>query len=440
MVIRECYVTLADRVLNGVTKISLVLGIKGIGKTVFINYLMVRIVEKYRALNEAPPNIVYVWKPDDIRRVRFTVDGVLNLPISQPAPFYLSDSVDIADASLGSELLLEVTSHDADNYRKFSDRLAEGRAGAFKYHMPAWTLVELLIAHPISDTFSLADATFLFDVFGGCVRHFYPSGQQPVQVDDYIQNNALWFFGHEIQETCPFIWYWTMDAIRTRISKVTTNGGSLATADKVAISSLFRDPHLSIPNGSCIVGYTSRFMRFLAGCLKDEAEVTLWNAVKDIFGACGEGVAFESLGHKTLFATEREYVATNLKPRVRKNKILKMEFYKMTRVLIRDVNDIETLLDNSYGLPLFCNFSLVDAVIQPNVLLQFTIGKTHGKASDEDKYENLRSKLRGARDTHSLVFVLKPENMEVFKPVGIPADLMCFKMVYMMLPRKKAKH
>ena len=62
MVVRACYVSLADKVLNGVTKISLVLGIKGIGKTVFMNYLIVRIVEKYRALGEVVPNIVYSWK------------------------------------------------------------------------------------------------------------------------------------------------------------------------------------------------------------------------------------------------------------------------------------------------------------------------------------------------------------------------------------------
>ena len=172
MVIRACYESLADRVLNGDTKISLVLGIKGIGKTVFINYLIVRIVEKFRALNQVVPNIVYTWKLDDTKRVLFSVDGVSAMLTSTPAPYYLSDSVDIADASLGTDLLLEVTSHDPDNYRKFGDRMAEGGAGAYKYHMPAWDFAELLIANPISETFSMADAVFLFNVFGGCVRYF----------------------------------------------------------------------------------------------------------------------------------------------------------------------------------------------------------------------------------------------------------------------------
>jgi hypothetical protein len=35
-------------------------------------------------------------------------------------------------------------------------------------------------------------------------------------------------------------------------------------------------------------------MRFLAGCIKDDAETTLWNALKGIFGA------FESLGRSRI--------------------------------------------------------------------------------------------------------------------------------------------
>eukprot|EP01036_Dinobryon_divergens_P033962 gene33962-43872_t len=59
MVVRDCYVTLADKVFDGVTRIALVLGMKGNGKTVFIN-LMVRIVEKYRASHEALPDIINI--------------------------------------------------------------------------------------------------------------------------------------------------------------------------------------------------------------------------------------------------------------------------------------------------------------------------------------------------------------------------------------------
>lgn len=435
MVVRDCYVALADILLDDVTKISLVLGIKGIGNTVFLNYLIVRIIEKYRAAMEPIPDIVYTWKPDEIKRVRFSADGrVSMMSTSSEAPYYLSDSVDIADSSLGTKLLIEVASNDANNYRKFCDRLVEGGKGAFSYYMPAWSFQELLIANPISDTFTMSEAEFLFATFGGCVRYFMPCGREPEVVDDYIQRNAEWFFGHEMKSSYPFVWKWALDAIRQRINKIKVSEATPNAADLVALSSLFLDPYIRDPDTKHLfVGYTSAFMKFLAGCLKEDSEVSLWNTIKGLFGASGEGVAFESLGHKTLVATEEPFTAVDLYNK--SNKTFSKSFYQMPRVLFHTVNDIKDLQDDQYGLPLSPYFALVDAVIQPNILLQFTVAGTHGKASDEDKYQDLRAQLRGAKDTHKLIFVLKPGHLKKF---GIPADLPCFKMTYMIRPTSSA--
>ena len=376
MFVRDCYVTLANTLLNDVTSISLILGIKGIGKTVFLNYLIVRIVEKFRALNQAIPDIVYTWKPDTIKRVRFSAaSGVSVMGSSSPAPYYLSDSVDIADASLGERLLLEVTSHDPANYSKFSDRMVEGGAGAFEYHMPIWSVDELLVVNP-----SVSDVTFLFNVFGGCAGYFKPIGQMPDRVDDYIQRSAEWFFGPDTEFglSSPLVWRGALHAIRTRIKKIC---GLPTNPDVVAVRNLFRDPHIQVPGTDYYAeGYVSRFLKFLAGCIKDDAEATLWNYLKDRVGVCGEGVAFESLGHKTLVATEQSFTATNLKgKKARSLKTCAVNFYQMPRRLFRRVEDIKDLEIGQYGISLSCNFSLVDAVIQPDILLQFTIARTHGK-------------------------------------------------------------
>mmetsp|Transcript_8288 Transcript_8288/g.12356 ORF Transcript_8288/g.12356 Transcript_8288/m.12356 type:complete len:443 (+) Transcript_8288:240-1568(+) len=441
MVVRNCYIAFANKVLDDTTRISLILGMKGIGLTVFINYLIVRIIEKYCALNESIPDIVYTYEMDKIRRVRFSVCGVSSLSTSSPAPYYLSDSVDIADSSLGTKLLLEVTSYEACNYRNFIDRMTEKSKFAVEYDMPAWSIDELLLVNPLSDTFSMADANFLFNVFGGCVKYFIPREQPYRYGEDYIQENAEWFFGTEFQKNSPIVWNWTMEKIRTTIENVISFGvASSSDSMKHALICLFLNRHISIENTyTYIIGYTSRFMRFLAGCLKGSVEDILWNWLKDIFSKSGEGLAFESLGHKTLVATKQSYVASNVKKRVRTNKTFEKSFYQMPRVLLQTVDDIETLLDDQYGLPLFCNFTIVDVVIQPNILLQFTIEKTPGNPSDEAKYEIMRSKLRGGRETHKLIFVLQPENLKEFKPSGIPVDLSCFKMTYMMLPSKKRR-
>jgi hypothetical protein len=57
MYVRDCYVTLANRLLEveGGVKIALILGAKGIGKTMFLNYLIIRILQKEQHSN---PSIV----------------------------------------------------------------------------------------------------------------------------------------------------------------------------------------------------------------------------------------------------------------------------------------------------------------------------------------------------------------------------------------------
>eukprot|EP01038_Epipyxis_sp_PR26KG_P009767 gene9767-13138_t len=181
-------------------------------------------------------------------------------------------------------------------------------------------------------------------------------------------------------------------------------------------------------------GYTSPFMKFLAGCMKDEAEANLWNSLKEFFGASGKGVAFEFVGHKKLIATAQSY---NMSPRAQKNKKQhQINFFQFPRVLFRTVEDINLLPDFNYGLPLSCNFALVDAVIQPNIMLQFTIANTHGKVGDINKYNQIREQLRGTLESHILVFVLKPENVDSFKPIGIPNDLTFYKMTYVIDSKK----
>jgi hypothetical protein len=50
------------------------------------------------------------------------------------------------------------------------------------------------------------------------------------------------------------------------------------------------------------------------------------------------------------------------------------------------------------------NFPLIDAVIQPNLLLQFTTAKRHEGAVD--KLDVIRSKLSANREDHMMIFVV----------------------------------
>ena len=86
--------------------------------------------------------------------------------------------------------------------------------------------------------------------------------------------------------------------------------------------------------------------------------------------------------------------------------------FHLPKVLIRSVADIATLNDGYYGLPIFGNFMLADAIIKPNIMLQFTVSCKHGNATDTPKWENLRNKLGGSRKDDKLIFVIPREVLE----------------------------
>jgi hypothetical protein len=154
--------------------------------------------------------------------------------------------------------------------------------------------------------------------------------------------------------------------------------------------------------------FTSPFMKFLTGCLKDSLDVNLWNEISNLLGRTVTGIVYESLGHKTLIASDHKYTAKNINTKAKKFKTFEKSFFGMRRYLIRSVEDIEQLPNNVYGLPVISNFKIIDAVIQPNILLQFTVAKTHGKLTDN--YDEIRNGLKGRKNTHVLIFVIPTEN------------------------------
>ncbi len=60
--------------------------------------------------------------------------------------------------------------------------------------------------------------------------------------------------------------------------------------------------------------------------------------------------------------------------------------------------------DGVYGMPMIPNFPVADAIIQPNILVQFTISSYRPLRNEtRPKLEELRRSLKGDRDTHVLL-------------------------------------
>ena len=82
---------------------------------------------------------------------------------------------------------------------------------------------------------------------------------------------------------------------------------------------------------------------------------------------------------------------------------------------IRSIDDMKSLKAGYYGLPVFDNFPLVDAIIQPNILVQYATSPEDHKGA-VNKLESIRNNLLEKDPTkHMMIFVIPIENIETFK-------------------------
>mmetsp|Transcript_20235 Transcript_20235/g.29013 ORF Transcript_20235/g.29013 Transcript_20235/m.29013 type:complete len:148 (+) Transcript_20235:883-1326(+) len=128
-----------------------------------------------------------------------------------------------------------------------------------------------------------------------------------------------------------------------------------------------------------------------------------------------------------LTQTNKTFSARLLKKRRRKR--LDLNFH-VPKVLIRTIDDIDSLPNNTYGLPIFRNFMLVDAILKPNIMLKFTVEEIHGKDDDIEKWGAIRSRLGGEMKDHKLVFVIPARNLASFTYIGVPDNLECYCMTW----------
>jgi hypothetical protein len=170
-----------------------------------------------------------------------------------------------------------------------------------------------------------------------------------------------------------------------------------------------------ILNQELITIWASKFMGQLAAALYDNRDIDMHAELKHILGSSGQGLAFEALGHRKLRRSTRPFILKPLLKTVPDSKpSFRQELFNHSIVLLRNVKNVKLLPLESYGLPLFGNFPLVDAIVQPNMLIQFTTVKNNHKGSN-DNLELIREGLLGPRSTHCMVFVVPTENCETYR-------------------------
>ena len=144
---RPCY----DDITEDISSLThaLVIGTPGIGKTLYLQVLLVHLARRAKAEGKPLPSIYYKYYDDDkVVTLTFLSDGSV-IDITDvgrvPDPDYLlSDSVDLSKPS-GTVLNLEVASDKPRNYNNFEKRIGEpGALRGATIIMPLWSFDELI--------------------------------------------------------------------------------------------------------------------------------------------------------------------------------------------------------------------------------------------------------------------------------------------------------
>jgi hypothetical protein len=305
----------------------------------------------------------------------------------------------------GRVLNLEDASDVQRNFNDFQKRLKEatrreGERIAIEKIMSLFSLNELIAIKKPSITDECA--YFLWLVFGGSARNFdnlTPSGNFILPV----VNDAMEYFFKDTEYKQAF------PKVLVVMSKEFIKQGDDSINVINSIMSHRIDDQQKI--------WASKFMAYLAGVILDSKEISLWNMLETMLGSKVGGVVFESLAHKLLTSSTEP---TKIMPLFKKYSREKPDYnlivnFNLPITFIRSIDDMKSLKAGYYGLPVFDNFPLVDAVIQPNILVQYATSPEDHKGA-VNKLESIRNNLlEKDPEKHMMIFVIPIENIKTFK-------------------------
>ena len=402
LVIQPQWLQLYAQLIVGAQTHVLLEGKAGRGKSVFLRYMIIRMLEDPDIPNEATFAYVDKYGKDGsrtfwVKKNGITVEVMEHIP--QRPDYLLLDNVDSNLSMRAEKLNLGLTSGDREVLKEFRKRVAEAGVLGKYYAMQALNLQVMSLMFPALPS---ADLQFRFDVLGGNPRRF--RDVEPASVSEEIkrllypelQSCITMFFGatynHKVSTAEGLRARWAMKVIAKEVEQ---------SAD--CDSSLFR-AEFATDGGECETRFATAFLRLVAGALDSKNDASLRDALKRIVGSSGLGYAHEYLSHAAFLAGDPATITFGLNT-ARAIVQLPAGLYGRTVTLVRNIPDLENLRGHTtYGLPTISNFPAVDAVVFPN-LLQMTISDKHGGAVD--KLPDIAAALGVAVADLLLIFVVK---------------------------------
>eukprot|EP01040_Poterioochromonas_malhamensis_P003123 gene3123-3324_t len=282
--------------------------------------------------------------------------------------------------------------------------------------MPTWSFEELVAISP----FSQEENQIRYAVFGGSARNFLGTAHNNPLTESfaYVVEMMEWFFEEEKARKVLSADQWNCISqylFRCIFSSNNKERDSRRSAVKA----------LMWHTDNCSeFFYASQFMAMLAQHILNQHESSLKEALRSIVTASGIGYCFEYLDHKEMLHGSHSF---RVHGKGQGTAGFNWNLPQLRLQKFRREEDIARLSEGVYGIPYRSNFPLVDAVIQPNILINFTISKLHKGANAE--LESLRGYLL-EKDRKKHKFIWMVEDAEMFCKQDGLGDITQYAMCY----------
>jgi hypothetical protein len=298
-------------------------------------------------------------------------------------------------------LHLEVASSRDSNYNQFGKHVQVSKAGLDTY-MGLFSFEELC---EIRGNMTEEEVRFRHTIVGGSARNFKAAFPTDISVLSFVEEVLDWIvrdtdwrttFEETFDGYCRFI--------SERLNKSGLEGFHV-------MNSLLRHDVRGKSE------WASKTMEIIGAEILRHREVTLSGELEVMLKAGGMGNFFESLMHRKVTRHDYQCIVKPLyKAHARgvfRNGVpIKLDY---PVALVRSVEDIGNLSVERYGLPIFENFPLVDAIVQPDTLIQYTVRPNSHKGAVAQLVTIRQHLLEKDSKKHKMIFVVPTANIRTFK-------------------------